>query len=419
MIRLVVSAAKRPGVFARPERMNRTRRLLVTVALAAAAAAAVFVGGVWVGVKVWPGDEGNNHDARRVAEAGAAWERFLAPPQRPVLPRHREIGPGEDPEFLRGVLDKIFPDGRDGLTDERKAVEIMRYVVSSMRLKSNAGTATKLIRDGYSICGGLSLTFRVLCRLAGIPAKYVGMMNLPGMRSHAISEVYYDGGWHFFDATFGIFLYSKDRYDKTGRIVSFHDMLSDPTAWTAFQVVGKPWTGTYDADVRAFGVRKCGGDYLKEHYGEDLIGMYHGFLRITFPVAYDLHDVVSFPVDADLRETPRRQFGKIDQSGGDVVGDSLTAGSHYLGGAGPSGFHTWLIRTPGACTVHITYHYYGAAAEPPELRLVPLRAVKRKAVRRQGNAVTFDLLVSDAEAVAAVFCPQGAFLVDAMQIRRD
>ena len=348
------------------------------------------------------------------------WDRMLAKPNRPVYSTHLAIPPGEDEAFLLGVIDKIFPRGHAGLTAEQKAIEIMRFVVSYLRLKANSGTVTQTIKDGYSICGGMSETFRTLCRLADLPAKYVGMMNIPGMRSHAISEVFYNGKWHFYDATYGIFFYTKPDYDRSGRVVSYHDLLTDPDSAVAFRVVDKPWTGKYDAAVRSFGVKKCPDDYLEKRYGKPLIPRYRKYLRVAFPVVYDRGDIASFPVDADLREQKIVWYGKIDKSGRDVVGDSNVSGLHYVGGNSLRAFHTWLIVAPGlSANVRIVYHSHGAGDNPPELQLVPFRAARLISTHRKGNAVTFHVTLNSQIGIVGVFCRKGTFYIDAMQIHRD
>ena len=94
------------------------------------------------------------------------------------VPEDLEISSDEDRAFLEEVLKSIFPHGTGGLSDEQKGIAILRYASSALELKNNGGSATKIIREGYAICGGLSHVHRVLCRMVGLPSRYIGAFNL-------------------------------------------------------------------------------------------------------------------------------------------------------------------------------------------------------------------------------------------------
>ena len=94
-------------------------------------------------------------------------------------PKDLEISADEDEAFLNGVLKSIFPDGTGGLSDEQKGIAILRYASSALELKNNGGTATKIIREGYAICGGMSHVHRVLCRMVGLPSRYNRRLQSP------------------------------------------------------------------------------------------------------------------------------------------------------------------------------------------------------------------------------------------------
>lgn len=332
-----------------------------------------------------------------------------------------EVSVEEDEVFLEEVLRSIFPDGTGGVTDEQKGIAILRYASTAMKLKNNGGTATKIIKEGYAICGGLSHVHRTLCRKVGLPARYIGAFNLrPLMGSHAISEVYYDGKWHLLDPTFGLFFYSKGQYDGTGEIASFHDLVLAPEKWTAFKVVEKPWIGRYDDAVRALGVQVVEADYLKDVYGTPILDLYRKYAAETFPIAFGHRDPVSYPVDADLREQVEMRVGEVDEHSRDVLtkvsNGSVYVGSHYLGGSYPPGFHTWSIKTPGPCRLQIVYH--STTNDPPGLTPTPLKAVRIVAVRSEGRQVVLDLQAIGPEAIVSVYCPEGTFAVDAIRAVR-
>ncbi len=336
-------------------------------------------------------------------------------------PEDLEIAADEDEAFLEDVLRGIFPEGTGGLTDEQKGIAILRYASSALELKNNGGSATKIIREGYAICGGLSHVHRVLCRMVGLPARYIGAFNLrPIMGSHAISEVYYGGKWRLLDPTFGLFFYSKEQYDGTGEIASFYDLVMAPDQWTPFKVVERPWVGRYDDEVRAFGVAAAEADYLKDVYRTSILELYGKYAAETFPIAYGHRDPVSYPVDADLREREEMRVGEADGNARDVLrlvsNGSDYVGGHYLGGSYPPGFHTWSIRTPGPCRVRI--EYFSTHDDPPGLKPTPLKAARIVSVQTEGRRVAMDLQVIGPEAIVSIYCPEGTFAVDAIRAVR-
>ncbi len=332
------------------------------------------------------------------------------------VPEDLEISPEEDRGFLEEVLNSIFPDGTDGLTGEQKGIAILRYASSALELKNNGGTATKIIKEGHAICGGLSHVHRVLCRMVGLPSRYIGAFNLrPIMGSHAISEVYYNGKWHLLDPTFGLFFYSEKTYDGTGEVASFHDLVMAPDRWTAFKVVERPWIGRYDETVRSHGVTAVEADYLKDRYRTPILDLYRKYLAETFPIAYGHSDPVSFPVDADLSAQEEMRIGEADGNSSDVLGmvtnGSAYVGGHYLGGTYPPGFHTWSIRTPGPCRLRI--EYFSTQDDPPGLKPAPLKAARIVSVHTDGKRVVLDLMALGPEVIVSVYCPEGTFSVDA------
>ncbi|MDE2887596.1 MAG: transglutaminase-like domain-containing protein [Gemmatimonadota bacterium] len=356
------------------------------------------------------------------APAMASPEKGTTLPFRTMpVPEDLEISSEEDRAFLEEVLKSIFPHGTGGLSDEQKGIAILRYASSALELKNNGGSATKIIREGYAICGGLSHVHRVLCRMVGLPSRYIGAFNLrPIMGSHAISEVYYDGKWHLLDPTFGLFFYSKKAYDGTGEVASFHDLVMAPDRWTPFKVVERPWIGRYDETVRSHGVTAVEADYLKDRYRTPILDLYRKYLAETFPIAYGHSDPVSYPVDADLSAQEEMRIGEADGNSSDVLrmvtNGSAYVGGHYLGGAYPPGFHTWSIKTPGPCRLRI--EYFSTQDNPPGLEPAPLKAARVVSVHMDGRRVVLELLALGPEVIVSVYCPEGTFSVDAVRAAR-
>src|SRR5712692_2374082 len=319
----------------------------------------------------------------------------------------------EDEAFLGGILETVL-EGAEGLSDEAKSIRILKYVSSSLTLKPNEGSATKIIHDGFALCGGKSLVFVTLCRKAGMAARYVGSMYMPELRSHAISEIFYDGKWHLYDPTFGIFFYSNPDYDNTGYVISFHDLVSNPYGWTPFKVVRKTGTGRYDESVKTFAITKVGRGYLAEHDDES-VDSYRKDLSEAYPIAYGSDDMVSYPVDANLLEKASQWLGQLDDRDGELANyDVRFSGSHYVGNGVPPAFHTWVVKASPHTTIRI--EYYSVNPNPPKLYMVPLRAVKLVDCKYEAEKETFTVYVNDSEAILSVYCPGASFDVDAMHI---
>lgn len=321
----------------------------------------------------------------------------------------------EDEAFLGGILEGVL-EGEESLSDEAKSIRILKYVSSSLTHKANQGSATKIIHDGFALCGGKSYVFVALCRKAGMAARYVGSMYMPKLRSHAISEIFYDGKWHLYDPTFGIFFYSNPDYDNTGYVISFHDLVSNPYGWTPFKVVLKAGTGRYDESIKTFAIMRVGRDYLAQH-DEASVDSYRKDLDEAYPIAYGSDDMVSYPVDANLLENASQWFGRVDQQDGELATYEVRfSGSHYVGNGAPPGFHTWVVKAAPDTTVSI--EYYSVTPNPPKLCLVPLRAAKVVESKYEHEKVTFTVYITDSEAVLSVYCPDASFDVDAMHIYR-
>ena len=252
--------------------------------------------------------------------------------ERPPNESDLVITPDEDQKFLEETLEKVLKKKRNG-SDEEKSIQILKFISSSFVNKPNDGSATKMIRDGFALCGGQSHSFVMLCRKAGIAARYVGSMYMPTMSSHAIGEVFYEGKWHLFDPSFGVFFYSNSNYDKAGYVLSFHDLAANSEAGTALKVVPKAGAGKYDDTATAFPITAVGKDQAKRSRKEvKLITRYRKEMNQAYPIAYGNDDLVSYPVDANLIQTKDQWFGQVDESNQELGRyETRFSGSHYLG----------------------------------------------------------------------------------------
>ncbi len=327
------------------------------------------------------------------------------------------LDPAEDQAFLQSILDTLFPEDMSGLTEEQIVIEIQRYVSTSLRLENNSGTATKILTEGYAICGGMNISFQALVRKAGIPAHYIGMFGVI-YQSHVLTEIYYDGQWHLYDPTYGLFFYSEPEYNHAGHILSFAEVLSTaPSDWYLFKVVDQPWVGYYDQTFRSFGVVRAEEQYLTDHYRYPFMEAYRKMFTQAFPIAYEDHQIISFPVEADFSAGDTFSIGTIDTSTQDVAASMADTfgrtGSSYMGGSPLEEVHTWFLKAPFVGYVRIIY--ISTAPDPPHLLLFPLKAVNVLESVQEGNRAEFLLRIGDPEASLQFWASEGVFWVDAVQ----
>jgi hypothetical protein len=331
------------------------------------------------------------------------------------------VGPGEDLFYLQSILDTIFPNGTSGLTEEQISISILKYVSTYMLLKTNTGSATKMLQEGYAICGGMSISFQALARLAGIPARYVGIFGVPYLGNHAIAEVYYAGQWHLYDPTYGMIFYTEPEYNSKGKIPSLAEVRSGALqSIYLFKAVDHPWLGKYDADeVNSFNVTRAEDTYLSDYYGYDFISSYRLIFSISFPNTMVQLPILSFPVDVDFTRARSMSVGKLDRDVYDMLlasAEPQTAGrvgSHIIGGGGAEEVETWFIKSSIPGYFRITY--YSTETDPPRLLLFPLKAIYVVDWRQENGKAEFILHMSDTGAALQFWAEDGIFWIDKWQ----
>jgi hypothetical protein len=88
-------------------------------------------------------------------------------------------------------------------------------------------TPDGILGSQAGLCGSAALTFAAIVKHFGFPVRSVQFYYGPdGQWNHISDEVSYDGSWHYFDPTFGIF------YRQGADVLSIGDAraASDPTA---------------------------------------------------------------------------------------------------------------------------------------------------------------------------------------------
>lgn len=331
-----------------------------------------------------------------------------------------EQNPDDDQQYLQQVLAWIFPEGYENLSAEQQSLDILRFTSSYLRLKDNAGSATKIIKEGYAICGGRITVYSALSRKIGLPTRTVNIFGLVGQGGHSLVEVFWDKSWHLLDPSFGVFFYSEADYSERGKILSIRELLSLHTDdYTMFKVLDEPLTGLFNEDIRRFGITLADDEYLFEVYGWSLFDSYKNYFNTSFPIQYDYGEqIVAFPFEVDLREDNIISLGEVDNDYSDMV--KLTATEGTAGNIGSYYFqshnlHPIFIKAPSPGYVRITY--ISSKNEPSYLGLFPLKDILLINSSQSDRKVEFILkLIEDTEGAVIVFSEKGGwFWIDAVE----
>jgi hypothetical protein len=122
----------------------------------------------------------------------------------------------------------VAPLLRPGQGDEQKAIAIAAWVAANATNEPSAGDAPVPPIRGQ--CGRRADVFVELARRAGLRAARLDFSRF-GSSAHSAAQVSYDGGWHYFDATYAGY------FRRGNRILSFAEIQADPAAALAGLVV--------------------------------------------------------------------------------------------------------------------------------------------------------------------------------------
>jgi hypothetical protein len=97
------------------------------------------------------------------------------------------------------------------------------YGYMKMNGLSLASTPDAILGAQAGICGHAALTFAAIVKRFGLAVRSVQFYYGPdGTWNHISDEVSYDGAWHYFDPTFGIY------YEQEGVVLSIADARAAP-----------------------------------------------------------------------------------------------------------------------------------------------------------------------------------------------
>ena len=346
----------------------------------------------------------------------------LADPARYTAPF-----PGEESEHLDAVLAEVFPDGPPHDHGEA-ALGVMRYIAqvypSGPPSQYNRTGATAL-QTTPNLCGDKSLGMVALCRRLGIPARVVPMNNFVALNAHIAVEVWYDGGWHYMDPTYGAFYYSEPSFDGSGRIPSMRELATDPELRQHPFFVGADslWSGEFRPTEPFVALPP---DFQPESWQPFTVAeTLDRAMAQSFPIERAPDRPRSFPVSFDLRTESRLERGAIDGNPHDL--SSPAAGgeeapryyaTHFLGaGDMEHVFHTLTMRQPAGSRVRVSYFFVQDAPQA-HLDLIELKGAVIALVETEPKAWHFEFTAQDELAILLVANRGPALLLDALHATR-
>ncbi|MFL6276734.1 MAG: transglutaminase family protein [Blastocatellia bacterium] len=116
-------------------------------------------------------------------------------------------------------------------TDEAIIGAVNTYVATKLNYDEaqwEIGTPRRILESGSRYCGHLSTAMATLLRNGNYKVREIHLSNgqtPPG--THAVVEVFYGGGWHLFDPTYGTVYRNRD-----GAVASYRELRLDPSPIT-------------------------------------------------------------------------------------------------------------------------------------------------------------------------------------------
>jgi len=128
-------------------------------------------------------------------------------------------------EYYKDLFD-MLTSGKQ--SDEERIIAINDFVASKLNYAETEfelGSPRRVLERGSQFCGHLANAMRTLLATGGYRSRAVDIIddnNPPG--AHMVVEVFYAGGWHVYDPTYGVTFKSKD-----GEVASYRDVRLDPS----------------------------------------------------------------------------------------------------------------------------------------------------------------------------------------------
>ena len=126
-------------------------------------------------------------------------------------------------DYYKDVFDKLTAGKQ---SDEDKIGAIFEYVACKLNYQETQwelGSPRRVLEQGSVYCGHLSAAMETLVAIGNYRTRAVNGIDgqhPPG--THVVVEVFYNGGWHLYDPTFGVKFHNKD-----GQVASYKDVRLD------------------------------------------------------------------------------------------------------------------------------------------------------------------------------------------------
>ena len=332
-----------------------------------------------------------------------------------VVEAYRRLYFPQDEARLRPIVADLRRDA-DALpaavsADERLCVTTMRYVNASMALGAPEALvcASDYLDGAVSSCGGYAMVMAELLRVAGLPARYLGLFGIPSTGSHALCEVYVDGGGRLFGPAGGVFFYSRPQWDGAGEILSTEAVMTARARPAMMQVVETPWRLNYEQE-KNFPVQPLldpPTSHVMTYWSEN-------GRRGMFPVAFGNDAVISAPVDIDLRETHVHQLGERTGAWLDTwlkCIDDPRNGYFQIGGDCPKIHH--CVRIKSAFPGRVRALYVATPESEGALQVFPLAHCLLLDMRVEGLETRLEFFVNGPEPSFLLTTP-GAVWIDTL-----
>lgn len=142
--------------------------------------------------------------------------------------------------YYQDLFDKLTAGKQ---SDEEKIGSINDYVASKLNYDEREfGSPRRVLERGSQYCGQLSAAMQTLLVIGGYRTRAINVIDAkapPG--THVVVEVFYDGGWHLYDPTFGVKFQNRD-----GQVASYKQVRLDTS------VITEDLFAKFDSDVRRY-----------------------------------------------------------------------------------------------------------------------------------------------------------------------
>ena len=112
----------------------------------------------------------------------------------------------ENYQFYKNIFDEQTKDAKN---DHEKADLISKHISTRYNSKEDAWSfysAREIIERGAPHCSNLALAMAAVMAAGGYPSRTIHTSDTPDYaHTHVAVEVFYDGGWHLYDPTYGVF----------------------------------------------------------------------------------------------------------------------------------------------------------------------------------------------------------------------